>query len=74
VGQRLVPGGAGRVEPGRPDTVEVTISNDYSGACTADISPTTSVLDLPDTITAQADLNVRIRGAPIPCGRFARCG
>jgi hypothetical protein len=45
------------------NTVEVTISGDYTGSCSTDISPTTSVVDLPDTITAQTELNVRIHGA-----------
>lgn len=42
--------------------VEVTISADYSGACTADLSATTSVVELPSGVAAVGPLTVTVRG------------
>jgi hypothetical protein len=44
-----------------PAAVEIVISTDYgNAACTTDLSPTTSVLRLPDAVTGSATLTVRI--------------
>jgi hypothetical protein len=61
-----------------PATVEITISTDYGGgaACTTDLSPTTSVLRLPDAVAGSATLTVRIdseRGDPVEL-RVTRSG
>jgi hypothetical protein len=42
--------------------VEVTISADYGGVCTADLGPTTSVIEVPDGIAAAGPLTVTMRG------------
>ncbi|HEU5155694.1 MAG TPA: hypothetical protein VFU43_01775 [Streptosporangiaceae bacterium] len=42
--------------------LEVTISDDYSGACTADLAPTTSVIEVPDGIASAGPLAVTVRG------------
>jgi hypothetical protein len=49
------------------DTVEITVSHDYGkGVCTTDMSPTTSVLELPAALIAAspgpATLTVRVGG------------
>jgi hypothetical protein len=42
-------------------TVEITVSADYGASpCTADLSPTTSVIDLPDTLTGPGPLTVKV--------------
>jgi hypothetical protein len=48
-----------------PDAVEVTFSDDYDGACTTDLSPTTWVLDLPPSVDGVGTLTVRIRGGGV---------
>jgi hypothetical protein len=49
-----------------PDAVEVSFSNDYDGACSADLSPTTWVLNLPSSVDGAGMLTVRIRGDGAP--------
>jgi hypothetical protein len=45
-----------------PHTVEVKVSADYGGsACTTDMGPTTSVLELPATVDRAGALTVRVR-------------
>jgi hypothetical protein len=55
-----------RLVPRPPATVEVTFSTDYGGACTADLAPTTWVLDLPPAVTGATALHVQVRGAGVP--------
>lgn len=46
-----------------PTTVEITVSADYGQRpCTADMVPTTSVLDLPDAVGGGVVLTVWLRG------------
>jgi hypothetical protein len=50
-----------------PGAVEITFSNDYGvGRCTADVAPTTWVLDLPATPGQPSTLTVKIRGSGVP--------
>lgn len=43
--------------------IEVTISEDYgNGPCTADLGPTTSIIDVPDEIAEADPLTVTVRG------------
>jgi hypothetical protein len=51
-----------RLTAAPPDAVEVSFSADYDGVCTADLSPTTWVLDLPSSVGETGTLTVRIRG------------
>jgi len=56
-----------RIEARPPDAVEVTFSTDYGvAACTADVSPTTWVLDLPLSLARTGTLAVRTRGDGVP--------
>jgi hypothetical protein len=45
-------------------TVEVTFSSDYgsAAACSTDIVPTTSVIDLPDSVRTSESITVQVRG------------
>jgi hypothetical protein len=51
-----------RVRARGTHAVEVTISADYSGACTADMAPTTFVVEPPSGIAAAGPLTVMVRG------------
>jgi hypothetical protein len=62
-GSGSCPGVPTRVRVRGQHAVEVTISADYSGACTADLGPTTSVIEVPPGIAATGPLTVTVRGA-----------
>jgi hypothetical protein len=61
-GSGSCPGVPTRARARGAHAVEVTISADYSGACTADMAPTTSVVELPGGIAAAGPLTVLVRG------------
>jgi hypothetical protein len=61
-GSGSCPGVPTRARARGEHAVEVTISADYNGVCTADMAPTTSVIELPDGLAATGPLSVMVRG------------
>ena len=61
-GSGSCPGVPTRARARGQHAVEVTISADYSGVCTTDLSPTTSVIEVPAGIAATGPLTVTMRG------------